>query len=173
MTNFWRYDHYDAKCDYIFDKQIVEYDIQKANISILHHAGAITDQQYQELYAAGRMIRQYTIGCMQRDNPEIKKILSDGLRDARKRFCERFNLQDYNILHINKDAIFVVFAQYQSAPQSVTIYDNVVFTNRGSYLSYYKLDPFKKIHFYVGMNQERVYSKVRGISSEALDLQRS
>ena len=173
MTDLWKNDRYDAKYDYVFGKLITEYDISKANISILHHMGIINEATYQELYNEDRMIRQYTIGMMQKENPAVTQALSEGLRDARRHFCDIMSIEDQNILHINKDAIFVITPIYAGGRLEVPIYDHVTFTNRGSYLSYYRLDPARSIHFYYG---QRMYSdgkkqiyKIRGISDAALD----
>ena len=173
MTDLWKNDRYDAKYDYVFGKLITEYDISKANISILHHMGVINEATYNELYNEDRMVRQYSIGMMQKENPNVTTALSEGLRDARRHFCDIMNLDDQNILHINKDAIFVITPIYAGGKQEVSIYDHVKFTNRGSYLAYYRLDPARSIHCYYGhkiYNDGKIpVSKIRGISDMALE----
>ena len=175
MTNLWKYDHYDAKCEYIFGRKITEYDISKANIAILNHMGFLSEEEYKDLASKDRMQRQYIIGCMQRDNPKVKEALFTGLTEARRNLCENLKLEDHNILHINRDAIFIVDPLFAYHPDSYWLYDHVEFTNRGSYLSYYRLDSYRKTHFYVGKSRdidgnEKVFSKVRGMSAAALEL---
>ena len=174
MTNLWKNSHYDANCDFIFDKKIVEYDMSKANISVLASCDIISGEEYTELCAQNRMVRQYTIGCMIRDNPKIGDIIANGIMEARKALAERFELEDFNVLHVNNDALFIVIPQYKKAPPEVKITDYIKFTSRGQYSSYYRIDPARNINLYYGkdITGNEIY-KVRGIGEHALSLHKN
>lgn len=165
MTNLWKRDHYDAYCDYVFGRKIVEYDISKANISILRDAGKISNSEYLELFQADRMMRQYAVGCKIRDDESLNEVLRDGFTNARKTLCEKLDLEDNNILHVNKDAIFVVLPVYQAAPDKVQAGDYTWFTKRSLFHSYYRVS--RGLHLYV--DKDGMY-KIRGMSEAAIEL---
>lgn len=170
MTTLWKYSHYDANLDFVFDKKIVEYDISKANISVLASYGVIDEKEYKFLLGEDRMVRQYVIGCKIRDDPKISDILKDGIAESRRIFIEKLDLMGLNILHINNDAIFVIWPQYHKAPEEVKISDYIKFTSRGVYSSYYRIDGFRNIHMYYGYSSDKDVCKIRGIGEYALSL---
>ena len=111
-STIWKYQNYNAPIQYLFDKQIVELDISKANISILMSAGKISRETYNELYEAPRQIRQYQVGCMIRDDPRLQGALNEGLESARHALFDTLGLENSNILHIAKDAVFIIVPMY-------------------------------------------------------------
>ena len=66
-SDLYRNQNYSAPIGYLFDKHIVEYDISKANISIMYDHGMIDQATYLRLLNAPRQQRQYEIGMMQKD----------------------------------------------------------------------------------------------------------
>lgn len=169
MTNLWKRDHYDAYCDYVFGRKIIEYDLDKANISVLRDAGRISADQFYELLAADRMIRQYTIGCMIRDDPSINEVLHNGFMNARKILCETLELNDNNILHVVKDAMFVVLPSYMAAPERIDVGEFTRFSKRNTYQSYYKIS--RGLHMYTTyLARGRTIVNIRGMSSAAYEL---
>lgn len=166
MTSLYRFPNYNAPIGYLFDKSIYEFDISKANISILRTMGVIDQETYEDMKNAERMARQYFIGCLIRDDPSIQEKLDDGLEIARRQFCEALKLEDTNILHIVKDAIFVVKPMHSGAlPKSVQVSEFVTFTCRGKYTNYLKLFPGMQIYHDRG-NPLRI----RGMSEECQEL---
>lgn len=166
MTNLWN-DNYDAKCDYIFNRKIVEYDIEKANISVLYDNGRLSESEYTRLLNQPRMVRQYEIGCAIRDDPKLEEVLDRGFRNARQQLVEKLNLEDQNILHVNRDALFIVLPKITRISDRIQIGKKTAFTCRGVYDSYYRIDPIKNIHMY--FSYPNGY-KVRGIGESALKL---
>lgn len=126
--------NYLAPVDYILFQYIREYDISKANINILLYKGIISKDQYDYFYGLSRMERQITLGCMQRDNPEIAKSLTSGIIEAKKMFFEANEIQDYEVLSIKNDAVFLVGKEPIN-----TKFDNIEFKCKNIYTSYYKL----------------------------------
>lgn len=166
MTNLWN-ENYDAKCDYIFDRKIVEYDIAKANISVLYDNNKLSESEYIRLRDQPRMVRQYEIGCAIRDDPKLEKVLDEGFREARRRLVEKLKLEDYNILHVNRDALFIVLPSTSRIQDIIQVGEKTAFTCRGIYDSYYRIEPARNIHIYYSHSGNR---KVRGIGESALKL---
>ena len=88
----------------LFSTYIREYDIAKANISILYTKGVISKELYEQLLVAPREERQITIGLMQQKDPKIVKILQQGIFEAKKALFELNQIQDADILTIKNDA---------------------------------------------------------------------
>ena len=167
ISTFWRYSNYNAPVNYLFDKQIVEMDISKANINILMDRKAISYDDYADLMNADRMIRQYTIGCLIRDKPEIQEILNQGLMDAREALFNILNLENSNVLHIAKDAVFVVVPLSQNVPEEIPITGFIRFTKRSSHTSYLRLN--RLVHFYYSYDviNSIDHWKIRGMNQTA------
>ena len=167
ISTFWRYSNYNAPVNYLFDKQIVEMDISKANINILMDRKAISYDDYTDLVNADRMVRQYTIGCLIRDKPDIQEILNQGLMDAREALFNILNLENNNILHIAKDAVFVVVPLSQNVPEEIPITGFIRFTKRSSHTSYLRLN--RLVHFYYSYDviNNIDHWKIRGMNQTA------
>lgn len=112
---------------------IREYDIAKANISILLSKGLISYEQYNYYYNLPPDQRKIQIGCLQRDNKEINEGLKKGFAEYRKLFFESNDLTYNDILSIKKDAIFII----DKIPRN-TQFDHVVFRQKNEYTSYYR-----------------------------------
>lgn len=169
-TRLWKNDIYDARCDYVFNKNIIEYDITKANISILREYDKIDEAVYYKLYQAPRAERQRWIGIAILRDASIQDTLSVGFREARKKLMEYLELEDHNVLHVNKDAVFVVFPKYRKIDNSIPVGIYTTFTCRGVYDSYYLIDPMRGVHGYYGRKLDNDVVKIRGIGEEALQL---
>ena len=167
ISTFWRYSNYNAPVNYLFDKQIVEMDISKANINILMDRKAISYDDYADLMNADRMIRQYTIGCLIRDKPETQEILNQGLMDSREALFNILNLENSNVLHIAKDAVFVVVPLSQNIPEEIPITGFIRFTKRSSHTSYLRLN--RLVHFYYSYDviNSIDHWKIRGMNQTA------
>ena len=64
--------NYKAQFPYLFSKYIREYDIQKANISILYSKSLIDKSTYDRLLVSSRQDRQVEIGLLIKHNKKIK-----------------------------------------------------------------------------------------------------
>ena len=169
-STIWKYQNYNAPIQYLFDKQIVEMDIAKANISILMSAGKISREIYNELYSAPRMERQYQIGCMIRDNRSLQGVLNEGLENARHTLFDILGLENSNILHIAKDAVFIIIPMNMRVPDAIPIDQFITFTKRDTFTNYLRLN--KLVHFYHSFNiptGSSIY-KIRGMNESAQKL---
>lgn len=135
MISLWKEKNYISNIKFIIDRPIVEYDISKANISVLRDAGAISEDQYAYLYNCPKDERSIIVGKMQRDDRNVTNILNDGIANARRVFMENNGIQDSEVLAIRNDSITVL----SDRCMNTNITDRVQFRIAGSYRSYYKL----------------------------------
>ena len=100
----WLKDRYVAPYGWLINKHIREYDLSKANISILLDTGFITKDQYTKYFNMPKQEREISVGILQRDNKEIAKGLSDGFKLIRERFFKENDLNEEEVLYIDKDS---------------------------------------------------------------------
>lgn len=144
-SNLWSQIKYLAPYSYILDTNIVEYDIEKANINVLRYCNAIDDETYLKLYNMPKIDREVTVGHMIRRNKNLSSILKDSIQDARHNLFNILQLNTENVLAIDNDAVFIIF----SGPSSFTdvqINEYVKFKVKGQFRSFYHLN--KKQFFY-------------------------
>lgn len=168
MANSLLYEYifYIAKdIPFILNKYIREYDMSKANINILRQYGKISKDMYDTLYNAPRMVRQCTIGDMERVDPTITKIKQEGIRHYKKMFFESNNIEDSDILSIKNDAIFLI----NKIPTITKFGDYIEFKFKNEYTSYYNLNNIELYYYYHRMtNIEKL--DVKGINDTNLAL---
>ena len=131
--NLWERDNYTAQISVLYNVYIYEYDISKANINILYSKGIIDKQTYDYLYNAERMKRQIYIGNLQKDS-KIAQALKEGFIEYRHKLFMSNNIQDYEVLSIKKDAIYVISRRLQN-----TNFGLVNFIEKNWYSGFYKI----------------------------------
>lgn len=99
---------YKPQIQYATNTFIYEYDMSKANISSLRAQNIIDDATYYRLYNADRMTRQITVGNMIRNNKEIGKAKDRGIIEAKKMLFDANDIQDWEVLTIKNDAVFII-----------------------------------------------------------------
>lgn len=162
MAHIFELDSYTAPVDYLINHYIREYDISKANISILLYKNLITKEQYDYYYTLPKQVRAIQVGLLQRDNLIIKEGLRQGFEEARMMFYENNKLNPYNILAIKKDAVFII----NTIPK-VTKFNNIKFINKNIYTSFYNLD---KCEYYYYSDNNKEILDIKGISDNTLYL---
>lgn len=156
--------NYLADVDYLLSTYIREYDISKANINVLFKYRVINKQQYDQYYMMDRDARQISIGLLLRERPEVNDILRKGIQEAKRCFFEANNIQEQDILSIKNDAVFII-----NKIPTVTKFDNIEFSMKNIYTSYYKLDGIELYYFFdIVSGLEKL--DVKGISDEKLEL---
>lgn len=145
-SEVWSQSNYLAPYNYIMDANIVEYDIEKANISVLYSKGAISKSTYEGLYNAPKHVREVAVGRMLRREKDLSGILSEGIMEARKALCEQLNLTSENILSIKNDAIFVIWGDIVPNITDVWVNQYIKFKPKGRYASFYKI--YRKEFYY-------------------------
>lgn len=154
--------NYLADIKYSFGRYIREYDIRKANISILFELGILSKEKYEELYNADRMYRQVYIGKLIRSNSSIGEALKNGIADSKNKFFEANGILDSDILSIKNDAVFIM-----DKIAKATSFGNIKFVLKNTYDTFMQLD---KIQLYYGSNLDREVIDVKGIKDEDLEI---
>lgn len=167
MSELYELVNYTSDIDYLVGTYIREYDISKANINILLWKGVISIEEYNRLYVADRMVRQITIGKLERDNPEVTEILKAGIIEAKKLFFESNGIQDYQVLSIKNDAVYLI-----GVIPKYTKFGNVEFLCKNIYTSYYKVFKIQYFYNYDAINQKEVLD-IKGIGEDRIALHKN
>ena len=152
---------YTANISYLHNTLIYELDIHKANISILLSKGLISQNLYDALYNAERTKRQVFIGRLQK-NPSIALALKEGIREAKRLLVETNNIQDFEILSIKNDAVYVIGRMPQ-----ITKFGLIDFRCKNVYTGFYKVQNLELYYLYNTIDKSENLS-VKGINDDKL-----
>lgn len=133
--SIWKKSNYTSNIEFLIDIPIREYDISKANISVLRDANVIADDEYQYFLNCPKMEREIAIGKMQGRDKTVYETLRNGIENARRIFIEKNNIQPSDILNIRNDSICLI----TNRELDTYITDRVQFRLTGDYRSYYKI----------------------------------
>jgi hypothetical protein len=133
----------------MINRNIQEYDISKANISILLDMGYLKKTEYESLYNLPKHEREVKVGLMMRSDINAVKILNRGFIKARELFFEANGINDMNVLYIDKDSITLI----DTIVKSIQVSDHIVFTPKSTYASMYKLGQVHFLYFNDGRNE--------------------
>lgn len=154
--------NYSADIKYLTNTIIYEYDISKANINVLYSKGVITKDVYDYLYSSNRMVRQTYIGKLQRDDKNIVNILKAGIIEAKKALFEANNIQDYEVLSIKNDAVFIINRRLSN-----TKFGLIEFKEKSKFTSFCKFDNLE-IYYYYNTFSTLEIIEVKGISDDKI-----
>lgn len=163
----WNQKNYLLDIEYLVATRISEYDIRKANISVLYSEGIISKDYYEYLYSADRMTRQVEVGYMIKNNPEVGKTLANGIEKYRRLFFESNNISDNDVLSIKNDAVFII----NKLPNITKFGEVVEFINKNIYSSYIRLQK-KEVYFRSDIINNTSQIDIKGISDNKLLLHR-
>lgn len=158
---------YKPQVPYIINTFIYEYDLSKANINTLLSQGVITKEKYDNLYYMNRNERQIQIGLMIRENKDIGKAIKDGIRDAKRMLFDTNNIQDWEVLTIKNDAVFIIGRELQH-----TKFGNYNFIQKNKYTIYLQLNEYE-IYYYDRFDpqgQLDINIDVKGLNDSLLPL---
>ena len=142
---------------------IYEYDIEKANISVLLDSGHISKEYYDWLYKQDRMVRQVIIGKMEKENHAITKAKQYGIEKAKHQLFQANAIQDAEVLAIKNDAVFV------TRELTNLEFNHVKFSLRNHYTMYMKVFRCELYYLYDITTEEEILD-VKGINDEVLQL---
>ena len=120
--------------DYVLNCEIREYDLKSAGLSIIKQFNLLPQKTIDQLEKMDKEPRNKEIGMIQKDKV-FAKSLSEGFKEARRMFFEANGLEDYDILSIKKDAIFVVKKRCDN-----NIIGHLQFRVKNEYLGYMYLN---------------------------------
>lgn len=144
MNPVWNNTKYTAfHIDFIVGNTIREYDISKANISILRDKNIISDDQYFYYFNLPKQQREREIGILSISSEKIKNTIKQGIIDAKRSFIMNNHLEENDILAIKGDAIFVI----GNKTMNTQIGNYTKFRLSNEYTSFYKITPFIEIYY--------------------------
>ena len=159
----WKKTNYTTPLRFI-QNSIYEYDIRKANISILLKCGVINQETYNEFMTMDKQERQIRIGLMQRNDPELKRVLESGFEEARRLLIESNSIELDEVISIKKDALFITRPLYQ------TSFGPIEFVLKNRYDLFLKTE-CPKLEFFFGVDSEEESNlDVKGVKDEALPI---
>lgn len=156
-----KYKNYLAPIPYLISHYIYEYDISKANISVLLYKDIINEKEYNFIKSLSRDQRQVYVGIMQK-NKDIANAISDGVAEFRYKFINENNITDIELLSVKNDAIFVI----DKIPK-ITIFDNIEFMKKNIYTSYFNLNKLEVYYFLDQINNKEIID-IKGINDNKL-----
>jgi hypothetical protein len=140
---------YSAPYQYLINRNIQEYDISKANISILLDMGYIKKEDYDYLYNLPKHQREIKVGLMMRSDQNMIKVLNHGFIKARQLFFEQNSINDMNVLYIDKDSITLI----DTSIKTIQVSDHIKFVPKSSYTSLYRLGQIDFLYFNNGRDE--------------------
>lgn len=162
MSDLYNKVNYSNGIDY-FSGYIIEYDLSKANINALLSRGIIDKDYYTFLYNAEKKYREVTIGNMIKKDEKIYKEIQLGIKDAKRMFIEKNNIQDEEILSIRNDALFIL--SERPMEQQFGYY---YFAKKNVFTLFFKFFKNKEFYYRFDQNSMKDIIEVKGISDENL-----
>lgn len=161
--------NFNGPIDHIFGTIIKEYDIEKANISMLYLMGKIDQNLYNQLYNLDKMSREIAVGNMIAQDQEVFKTIQQGIYSAREKFFEITGLHSTSVISIKNDAIFII-DPYNSFPDVIEVFPNVRFRVKNQYTDYIRFVNRVELYYFLDtINQIENYD-VKGIGDEKVRL---
>lgn len=159
MDSLYEKINYSANVPFIFSKSIYEYDIEKANISILYSKGVISKEYYDKLYHSYKLQRQIAIGNLQKQNSNVTNILQEGIIEAKKELFELNDIDPDKVLSIKNDAVFLIGKILNI---TTVLNGNVKFILKNSYNSFVRLSGIEVYYLYNRTTGNEAYS-IKGL----------
>jgi hypothetical protein len=148
--------------EYLFDNEIIEYDIKDAGFSIIKYYKLLSPEQIKELTDLEKMQRHYAIGRMQGKDKDFSKALMDKFTEVRAVFLSVNNLTDNNIVSVKKDAIYTI------GECSKTKFGKIEFAAKNRYTSYLRFIENKDIEVYYNSGS----MDIKGMGDSAINRHR-
>ena len=105
-STLWKNDTFiNDNINYLFNKEITEYDMSEAGFSLIREFKLLDDKTIKKLSTYSKDKRKIEIGKIQRDNDTFKKMIKESFPLSRRFFFEYNSLEDDDIISIKKDAI--------------------------------------------------------------------
>jgi hypothetical protein len=143
----------------VLDGEIVEYDIQSGNTSIIREFNLLPDGEVSRLEKLKKEQRVIQVGLISKKDKVFSKALEKGFTSVVTEFIKVNELSKTDdIISVKKDAVFVV----NTPIKHNKIGNHVKFIMKNVYTDYLYLPPYE---FYFGENE----LDVKGITDKLLD----
>lgn len=127
---------------YMFRKNIVEYDMQSASLAVSERYHLIDPIRLEQLKNMPKDQRTREVGLMQRDDQVFSERMVQGVIDTRAEFLKQNNLDDTNIIALHSDAII-----FNMTTDIIGAVDCVKFVPKHSWSSYLR---YNGVEIYYG-----------------------
>lgn len=107
-TDYWKRINYKTPVKYFINTYIREYDLSKANVTALLYQNRLSLSEYNEYLTMSKELREKKIGLLIRSDRSIYKDIQAGIIEAKKRLLTLNSVEDFNIVSIKNDAVFIV-----------------------------------------------------------------
>lgn len=139
--------------------KIYEYDIHAANLTMLRESKKINKNTLDVLSRMDKGPREIAVGKMIRANKQFGVIIKRGILRARERLFRENLIQDYEVLSIKNDAVFVIGRKLKH-----TKFGEVEFKLKNQYTLYQNIE---KIEFYYDRRHKRV--DIKGVKDDIVN----
>lgn len=159
-NTLWERDSFiNENIPFLFNKEIIEYDMKDAGFSLTREYKLLDDSTIEKLDKFKKDKRKVEMGKIERDNSDYRDAKKEAFKMARRMFFEANELEPSDIISIKKDAILTTKkCQYQSFGKYI------LFRPKNFYTSYIQLG--KRLEFYYSPE----HLDVKGISDDVLKL---
>lgn len=149
--------------DYIFNTEIIEYDIKDAGFNLIKQYKLLPPEKIQELEKLGKGFERHKqVGLLQRDDREFSDSLLKKFAEIRAIFINMNNLTDNDIISVKKDAIFII------GHVNKTKFGKIEFAQKNVYSSYIRFPNIQNLEiYYSNMGLE-----IKGMSDNAMNRHR-
>lgn len=165
----WEKDRYVAPVLFFRKCCLREYDLKMANVNILFTEGAISRKQYDYYSNLPKQKREIGIGYLLRDNPDLSKVLKNGFIKAREAFFRLNQIEDQEVLYIDKDSITLIDNYKEITPlkqRYTQVSELLDFRFKNEYNGYYKLT--NGVDFLYYKNQVLENFRLKGLTETIL-----
>ena len=154
-----KHNYLNKNIEHIKSGIITEYDMKNAGIEILLANNFITKDKYNSLMELPKLDRSILVGKFLKTNQDANSFLMEEFVRIRQELFEINNLEDYDILSIKKDAVFLINKKLMVSK----LEKGYLFTKRNEYTNYLYLN--KKEHYY---NSSTNLLDVKGYNEKVL-----
>lgn len=148
--------------EYLFDNEIIEYDIRDAGFTLIKQYHLLDDNKIRELESLGKGIERHkAIGLLQRNN-EFSKVLLNKFAEIRKIFISMNNLTDDRIISVKKDAVYTI------GQCDIIRFDKIEFSMKNVYSSYIRFKEINNLELYYSSDQV----DIKGMSDQSVNRHR-
>ena len=133
--------------EYLFNEEIIEYDIRDAGFSIIKEFKLLPKEKIQELELMGKGLNRHkAIGILQRDDKELSNQLLNRFADVRDIFVQANSLTSDDIISVKKDAFFTIKKCNRLK------FGQVIFAEKNKYTSYLRFPNTHNVEIYYSSN---------------------
>ena len=155
---------------YVFRKNVVEYDMQSASLSVSRRFHLLDDALIDTYERMPKDKRTKAIGLIQRDDKEYSEKMINGILQTRKEFLQMNRLDESNIISLHSDAI--MFIQTDDIIDHV---DNVPFIKKNAWTGYMRYDRVEMFYSdgvveYKGIPKQMLQQHTMGMCQHILNI---